>query len=101
LAACKRTSSVVDYQEPFEARLPRAGHLSEAQKVQVFTASLLPPRSLDVKIHNPQALAVTMSLARKLELRDQCAAPASMPSRASQCGILPAPSKPLPLPEPA
>jgi hypothetical protein len=28
--ACKRTASVVDFQERFEALLPRAGYLSEA-----------------------------------------------------------------------
>ena len=73
LVACKRTSSVVDYQGRFEALLPRAGLLSKAQKVQIFTAGLQPPLSLDVEIHNPQTLPVAMSLARKLELRDQCA----------------------------
>jgi hypothetical protein len=40
LAACKRTGSVVDYQECFEARLPRVGNLTESQKVQLFTAGL-------------------------------------------------------------
>ena len=73
LMACKRTTSVVDFQERFEALLPRAGILSETQKVQIFTAGLQPPLSLDVEIHNPQSLTVAMSLARKLELRDQCA----------------------------
>jgi hypothetical protein len=91
LAACKRTGSVVEYQECFEALLPRAGYLSERQKVQLFTAGLQPPLSLDVEIHNPQALSVAMSLARKLELRDQCAASGQAPARLSQCGILPAP----------
>ena len=67
LMACKRSGSVVDYQGRFEALLPRAGHLSEDQKVQILTAGLLPPLSLDVEIHNPQSLTVAMSLARKLE----------------------------------
>jgi hypothetical protein len=100
LAACKRTGSVVEYQERFEARLARAGTLSEAQKVQLFTAGLQPPLSLDVEIHNPQSLAVAMSLARKVELRDQCAAPAPTPSRTFQRGLLPAPPKQLALPAP-
>jgi hypothetical protein len=99
LASCKRTGSVVDYQERFEARLPRAGYLTESQKVQLFTAGLQPPLSLDVEIHNPQSLAVAMSLARKLELRDQCSGPASAPPRASQRGIMPAPQR-LALPAP-
>ncbi|KAG8061643.1 hypothetical protein GUJ93_ZPchr0003g18451 [Zizania palustris] len=76
LVACKRTGSVVEFQDRFEALLPRAGTLTEAQKVQLFTAGLLPPLSLDVEILNPQSLAMAMSLARKLELRDQCAAAA-------------------------
>jgi len=53
LMACKRTTSVVDFQERFEALLPQAGYLSEVQKVQIFTAGLQPPLSLDVEIHNP------------------------------------------------
>jgi len=82
--------------------LPRAGLLSEAQKVQIFTAGLQTPLSLDVEIHNPQTLPVAMSLARKLELRDQCAAavtPAPRPGR--DRGILPAPPPHLALPGPA
>jgi hypothetical protein len=60
--------------------------------VQLFTADLQPPPSLDVEIHNPQSLAVTMSLSRKLELHDQCAG-ASMPQprHPHQRGLLPAP----------
>jgi hypothetical protein len=100
LAACKRTGSVVEYQERFEARLARAGTLSEAQKVQLFMAGLQPPLSLDVEIHNPQSLAVAMSIARKVKLRDQCAAPAPTPSRTFQRGLLPAPPKQLALPAP-
>ena len=87
------TGSVVDFQDRFEARLPRAGYLSEAQKVQLFTAGLPLPLSLDVEIHNPQSLAVAMSLARKLELRDQCVAPVPPASHASQRGILPPPQR--------
>jgi hypothetical protein len=100
LAACKRTGSVLDYQERFEARLQRAGQLSESQKVQLFTAGLQPPLSLDVEIHNPQSLAVAMSLARKLELRDQCAAPQGAALRPPQRGLLPTPVKPLALTAP-
>lgn len=73
LMACKRTTSVIDFQERFEALLPWAGYLSEAQKVQIFTVGLQPPLSLNVEIHNPKSLAIAMSLARKMELCDQCA----------------------------
>ena len=34
-------------------------------------AGLQPPLSLDVEVHNPQSLIIAMSLARKLELREQ------------------------------
>jgi hypothetical protein len=37
LADCRRTGSVVDYQDCFQALLPRAGPLDEAQRVQLFT----------------------------------------------------------------
>jgi len=95
LAACKRTGSVEEYQDRFQALLPRAGHLDEAQRVQLFTVGLQPPLSLDVEIHNPQTLAAAMSLARKLALRDQYTAP---PSRAPGRVPLPATSARLPLP---
>ena len=101
LMACKRTTSVIDFQERFEALLPRAGYLYEAQKVQIFTAGLQPPLSLDVEIHNPQSLAIAMSLARKLELRDQCALAVAPPARPPQKGILPAPAPRLAPPAPA
>lgn len=73
LTSCQRTSSVSEYQGRFEALLPYAGTLSERQKVQLFTQGLLPPLSHDVEIHNPQTLALAMSLARKVELHDQSA----------------------------
>ncbi|XP_066390972.1 uncharacterized protein [Miscanthus floridulus] len=37
LADCRRTSTVADYQDRFQALLPRAGPLDEAQRVQLFT----------------------------------------------------------------
>jgi hypothetical protein len=74
LMVCKRSGSVTEYQDRFEDLLPRVGTLTEAQWVQAFTAGLQPPLSLDVEIHNPRSLIVTMSLAHKLELRKQCAA---------------------------
>ena len=53
LMACKRTGSVVEYQDRFEALLPCVGTLSEAHRVQAFTARLHSPLSLDVELHNP------------------------------------------------
>jgi hypothetical protein len=98
LMACKCTASVVDFQERFEALLPRAGYLSEAQKVQIFTSGLQLPLSLDVEIHNPQSLAIAMSLARKMELCGQCALVVAPPARPQQRGILPAPAPRCALP---
>jgi hypothetical protein len=60
--------------------------------VQLFTAGLQPPLSLDVEIHNPQSLAVAISFACKLELHDQCTtALASQPRHLQQRGLLLAP----------
>ena len=97
LAACKRTGTVAEYQDRFQALLPRAGPLDEEQRVQLFTGGLLPPLSLDVEVHNPQSLAGAMSLARKLELREQYVVPAP---RATTKGLLPAPPPRLALPAP-
>ncbi|XP_039824904.1 uncharacterized protein LOC120686774 isoform X1 [Panicum virgatum] len=96
LMACKRSGSVVDFQEQFEVLLLCAGTLTEEQKVQIFTAGLQAPLSLDVEIHNPQSLAVAMSFARKLEMSDPCAVaatPTPTTSHAGQRGILPMPQR--------
>ncbi|XP_066387168.1 uncharacterized protein [Miscanthus floridulus] len=53
LTNCRRMSTVAEYQDRFQALLPRAGPLEEAQRVQLFTGGLLPPLSLDVQVHNP------------------------------------------------
>ena len=53
LAECRRMGSVEEYQNRFQALLPRAGPLEEAQRVQLFTGGLLPPLSHAVWIHNP------------------------------------------------
>lgn len=75
LATCHRTGIVEEYQDRFQALLPRAGRLDEAQHVQLFTTGLQPLLSHDVEIHNPQSLAAAMSLSRKIELRNTYAAP--------------------------
>jgi len=64
LSACRRTSTVEDYQDRFQALLPRAGRLEEAQQVQLFTGGLLPPLSLQVQQQKPASLEEAMSLAR-------------------------------------
>jgi len=104
LMACKRTGSVSDYQDRFEALLPHIGPLEEEQRIQAFTAGLGPPLSHDVEMQNPQTLIVAMSLARKLEIREQstsavAAASASAPRLAGR-GLLADPAQPLALPAP-
>lgn len=99
LADCRRTSTVAEFQDRFQALLPRAGPLGESQRVQLFTGGLLPPLSNAVRIHNPQTLAAAMSLARQLELMD-LAPPSTTPSRAAPRPLLPAPQSRLALPAP-
>jgi hypothetical protein len=70
LAECRRTGSLEDYSNRFQALIARAGHLDEAQRVQLFTGGLLLPLSHAVRIHNPETLAATMSLARQVELME-------------------------------
>jgi hypothetical protein len=77
LAACRRTGTITEYHDRFQALLPRAGPLEESQRVQLFTGGLQPPLSIDVRIQNLQSLAAAMSLARQFELREQYAAPIS------------------------
>jgi hypothetical protein len=97
LAECRRTGTVVEYQDLFQALLPRAGPLTEAQRVQLFTGGLQPPLSIDVRIQNPQSLAAAMSLARQFKLREQYTTPAT---RAPPRPLLPAPAAHLALPAP-
>ena len=56
LMAYKRTGSVSDYQDRFEALLPRVGALEEEQRIQAFMGGLRPPLSHDVEMQNPQTL---------------------------------------------
>jgi len=102
LMECKHTGSVAEYQDRFEALLPRVGPLEESQRVQAFTAGLGPPLSHDVEMQNPQTLLVAMSLARKLELREQSVArvAATAPPRLAGRGLLQGPQQPLALPAP-
>ena len=80
-----------EYSNRFQALLPRAGRLDEAQRVQLFTGGLLPPLTHDVRIHNPTSLAAAMSLARQVELMEANRL-ATPPPRAPARGLLPAPA---------
>jgi hypothetical protein len=88
LADCRQTSTVAEYQDRFQAFLPRAGPLDESQRVQLFTGGLQPPLSLNVRIQNPQTPAAAMSLARQFEMREQFT---STTTRAPSRPLLPAP----------
>jgi hypothetical protein len=99
LTECRRTGTVEQYANRFQALLPRAGHLDEAQWVQLFTGGLLPPLSHVVRIHNLTTLAAAMSLARQVELKelDRRVQP---PPRTAPHGLLAAPASRLALPAP-
>jgi hypothetical protein len=99
LAECRRTGTVEEYANRFQALLPRAGRLDEAQRIQLFTGGLLPPLSHIVRIHNPTTLAAAMSLARQVELMelDRRVQP---PPRTAPRGPLPAPAPRPALPAP-
>jgi hypothetical protein len=56
---------VEEYASRFQALLPRAGRLEEAQRVQLFTGGLLPPLSHAVRLHHPDTLAAAISLLAK------------------------------------
>jgi hypothetical protein len=107
LAECHRMGTVEEYANRFQALLPRAGRLDEAQRVQLFKGGLLPPPSHAVRIHNPDSLSAAMSLARQVELMEQ-EGPTPPPPRAHQRGppapmaraTLPAPPPLLALPPP-
>ena len=108
LAECRRTGTVEEYSNRFQALLPRAGRLEEAQRVQLYTGGLLPPLSHAVRLHHPETLAAAMSLARQVELMEQ-SRPAPTLYRAPQRGLLAAPAprpalpaspQPLALPAP-
>jgi hypothetical protein len=97
LADCRRTGTVAKYQVRFQALLPRADCFVEAQRDQLFIEGLLPPLNLDVQVQNLQSLAVAMSLARQMELREQYRATAA---GAAVSQAWPAPKALLPAPAP-
>jgi hypothetical protein len=103
LAECRRTGSVEEYQDRFQALLPRAGTLTEGQRVQLFTGGLLPPLSNQVRLHNPQTLAVAMSLAREVEVMERerlASTPTAAPARGGPRVNPTAGQPPLALPPP-
>jgi hypothetical protein len=50
LDECRRMCTVAEYQDRFQTLLPRAGPLTDAQQVQLFTGGLQPPLNIDVRI---------------------------------------------------
>jgi hypothetical protein len=102
LSSCRRTGTVTEYQDQWQALLPRAGKLDEAQRIQLFTGGLQPPLSLQVQMQNPQSLASAMSLARQFELLAEYTGPPApaAPARAPARGLLGASLPLLALPAP-
>jgi len=90
LSECRRTGTVEEYSNRFQALLPRAGRLDEIQRVQLYTGGLLPPLSHAVRIHNPETLANAMSLARQVELME-IGRQAQALARPAARGLLPSP----------
>jgi hypothetical protein len=96
LAECRRTGTVEEYSNRFQALLPRVGRLDEGQRVQLYTGGLLPPLSHAVRIHNPKTLAGAMSLARQVEQMELARLPPPAARGASRAlAPPPAPTQPL------
>jgi hypothetical protein len=96
LADCRRTGTITEYQDHFQALLPRAGPMQEIQRVQLFTGRLGPPLSHVVRIHNPQSLAAAMGLARQIEQMELSTAAAAKPTHRDLLST-PAPRPALPV----
>ncbi|CAN6198913.1 unnamed protein product [Urochloa humidicola] len=89
-----RTGSVEEYQEQFLRLLARCSDVTERQQIDIFTAGLLPPMSIDVEMQKPDTLEDAMALARSYERRNQivddASRPAGRPSRVTpRSGTLP------------
>lgn len=76
LVACRRSGTIVDYQDRFLALLTHAGPLTESQQVQLFIVGLAQHISIDVQLQGPQSLEITVSLAHAYERRDMVTTPA-------------------------
>jgi hypothetical protein len=88
LSECRRTGTIEEYSNRFQALLPCAGRLEEAQRVQLYTGGLLPLLSHQVRVHNPESLAVAMSLTRQLELVELDRLNQAS-TKAASCALLP------------
>jgi hypothetical protein len=97
LTECRRTGTVEEYANRFQALLPHEGRLDEAQRVQLFTGGLLPPLSHAVRIHNRAMLTAAMSLARQVELMEID----KMAHATTRAGPRAPPTAPGPRPAPA
>jgi hypothetical protein len=84
LSECRRTGTVEEYSNRFQALLPHAGRLDESQHVQLYTGGVLPPLSHAIRIHNPVTLAGAMILARQVEQMESARLPPP-PPRSPSC----------------
>jgi hypothetical protein len=96
LTECRRTDTVEEYSNRFQELLPRAGRITEEQRVQLYTGGLLPPLSHAVRILNPGNLNTAMSLARQVEQMEL--AKIQAPAKPGARGLLP-PPPPRPAPQ--
>jgi hypothetical protein len=62
LSHLRRTDSVHEYQEAFLNLLARCEGVTEKQYIALFTSGLMPPLSVDLKLHNPETLEDVMGL---------------------------------------
>ncbi|XP_022680959.1 uncharacterized protein LOC111256735 [Setaria italica] len=71
LTHLRRTGSIDNYQEQFLKLLARCEGVTKQQQIDIFTANLLQPMSIDVEMHKPETLEDAMALARAYERRTQ------------------------------
>ncbi|KAF3630259.1 hypothetical protein FXO37_28535 [Capsicum annuum] len=71
LAKLRQIGSVTYYQEKFEQLVLRVGALTQSQKVELYISGLADNIAIEVELHNPPALATTMSLSRFYERQEQ------------------------------
>ncbi|KAF8658447.1 hypothetical protein HU200_058898 [Digitaria exilis] len=81
LTQLRRTGTVADYQDQFLKLLARCPDVSERQQIDIFTAGLQLPMSIDVEMQKPESLEDAMAFARSYERRNQVVDDASRVNR--------------------
>lgn len=65
LTQLRRTGSVDEYQDHFLKLLARCANVTERQQIDIFTAGLQQPMSIDVEMQKPETLEDAMALAHE------------------------------------